>query len=180
MWQELFKSTQAIIFLWLSRLSRLQTLFKNPYRMKQAQDFSRTKAKKAVKVNCWNLLILILDLSFSVFVNFALTLVNLIKNAYVPYKNGGRTFKFSIRKKAKQEISSIIENHNSWLISLFKKSSTIYFSFNGPHIKKFSYFSGNKNKYMYLYMYLLYFENILVRMFRSTHSSQDLFLTNLL
>ena len=105
--------------------------------MKHAQDFSRTKAKKAVKVNCWNQLILILDLSFSVFVNFALTLVNLIKNAYVPYKKGGRIFKFSIWKKAKQEISSIIKSHNSLLISLFKKSSTIYLSFNGPHIKNF-------------------------------------------
>ena len=119
--------------------------------MKQAQDFSRTKAKKAVKVNCWNQLILILDLSFSVFVNFALTLVNLIKNAYVPYKKGGRIFKFSIWKKAKQEISSIIKSHNSLLIS---KNLQLYTLASMDHISKILYFSGNKNKYMYLYMYL--------------------------
>ena len=51
MWQELFKSPYFRAEKEMSEVYRFQTFFKNYYRMKLVQDFSRTKAKEAVKVN---------------------------------------------------------------------------------------------------------------------------------
>ena len=102
MWQELFKSPYFRAEKEMSEVYRLQTFFKNYYRMKLVQDFSRTKAKEAVKVkvNCWNLLILILDLfSFSAFVNFALTLVNLTYVTYTYILDILILYTFHIRKQ---------------------------------------------------------------------------------